>query len=66
MNRINNPVVKDEMETTLKSYKVFTYIELPDNFNKEKKSNYCKRLIPIFYKLCIELMNAKLMEFKRI
>ena len=63
MNRIDNPIVKDLNEVNpIKSYKVFTYIELPDNYNKEKKIQLLSKedSIPIFYKLCIELMKRKI------
>lgn len=63
MNRIDTPVIKDINEINpIKSYKVFTYIELPDNYNKEKKIQLLSKedSIPIFYKLCIELMKKKI------
>ena len=63
MNKINIPVIKDINNfNPLKSYNVYTYIETPTNFNNEKKIKLLNKNldIPIFFKLCLELMEKKI------
>ena len=63
MNRINIPVIKDINNfNPLKSYNVYTYIESPSNFNNEKKIQLLSKNsdIPVFLKVCIELMKKKI------
>ena len=63
MNRINIPIIKDINNfNPLKSYNVYTYIETPTNYNNEKKIQLLSKNLdtPIFFKLCLELMELKI------
>lgn len=62
INHIDHPIIKKINEfNPLKSYKVFTYIETPNNFKNEKKIQLLSKNsdIPIFFKLCLDLMKEK-------
>ena len=62
VNHSDHPIIKKINEfNPLKSYKVFTYIEIPTNFNNEKKIQLLSKNsdIPIFFKLCLDLMKEK-------
>ena len=65
LNRCENPFLKHLNNINpIKSYKVYTYIEIP-NSNTEKKIQLLSKndSIPVFLNLCIKLMKEKIEGF---
>ena len=66
LNRCENPFLKYLNNLNpIKSYKVYTYIEIPKYTNSEKKIQLLSKndSIPVFLNLCIILMKEKIAGF---
>ena len=63
MNHFDNPIIKDINDyNPLKSYKVYTYVEVPKYTNSEKKIQLLSKneSLPLFLNLCLQLMKKKI------
>ena len=62
LNKINHPIFKKINKfNPLSSPRVFTYIEIPTNFDNEKKIQLLSKNndIPVFFKFCLKLMKSQ-------
>lgn len=63
MNRMNNPfIVEVNKLNPIRNLRIFTYIEMPKDYNLEKKIQLLSKndSIPLFLNLCLKIMEKKI------